>query len=103
MYLVLLCIDIKISLVKDLDIEIYVIPREEAKQSQPLTQAVCLSIAIEDVSGSDERIVLCEKDKIKVKTVVENVSMTEEEMNEMVMENYSIEEIEAAQKDEMRR
>ncbi len=35
------------------------------------------TIAIEAVSRGAERVVLCEKDKIKVKTVLKNVSMTE--------------------------
>lgn len=42
------------------------------------------TIAIEAVSRGAERVVLCEKDKIKVNTVFENVSMTEEEMDKKI-------------------
>ena len=38
------------------------------------------TIAIEAVSRGASRVELCEKDKIKTKTVLENVSMTEKEM-----------------------
>ena len=38
------------------------------------------TIAIEAVSRGASRVVLCEKDKIKVKTVLKNVHMTEEAM-----------------------
>ncbi|MCR5289550.1 MAG: 16S rRNA (guanine(966)-N(2))-methyltransferase RsmD [Treponema sp.] len=38
------------------------------------------TIAIEAVSRGATRVDLCEKDKIKVNTVLENVSMTEKEM-----------------------
>ena len=39
------------------------------------------TIAIEAVSRGAERVVLCEKDKIKVNTVLENVSITEKELD----------------------
>lgn len=42
------------------------------------------TIAIEAVSRGAERVVLCEKDKIKVNTVLENVSMTEKKMNKKI-------------------
>lgn len=42
------------------------------------------TIAIEAVSRGAERVVLCEKDKIKIKTVLENVKMTEDEMNKKI-------------------
>lgn len=42
------------------------------------------TIAIEAVSRGAENVVLCEKDKIKVKTVLENVSMTEKVMHRKI-------------------
>ena len=42
------------------------------------------TIAIEAVSRGAEHVVLCEKDKIKVKTVLENVSMTEKVMHKKI-------------------
>ena len=42
------------------------------------------TIAIEAVSRGAENVVLCEKDKIKVKTVLENVSMTEKVMHKKI-------------------
>lgn len=42
------------------------------------------TIAIEAVSRGAEKVVLCEKDKIKVNTVLENVSMTEKEMDKKI-------------------
>lgn len=42
------------------------------------------TIAIEAVSRGAENVVLCEKDKIKVKTVLENVSITEKVMHRKI-------------------
>ncbi len=42
------------------------------------------TIAIEAMSRGAEHVVLCEKDKIKVKTVFENVSMTEKIMHKKI-------------------
>ena len=42
------------------------------------------TIAIEAMSRGAEHVVLCEKDKIKVKTVFENVSMTEKVMHNKI-------------------
>lgn len=42
------------------------------------------TIAIEAVSRGAEHVVLCEKDKIKIKTVLENVSMTEKVMGKKI-------------------
>lgn len=42
------------------------------------------TIAIEAVSRGASRVVLCEKDKIKVKTVLKNVHMTEEAMGKKI-------------------
>ena len=42
------------------------------------------TIAIESVSRGAERVVLCEKDKIKIKTVLDNVSLTEEVMGNKI-------------------
>lgn len=42
------------------------------------------TIAIEAVSRGAENVVLCEKDKIKVKTVLENVSITEKVMHKKI-------------------
>jgi len=42
------------------------------------------TIAIEAVSRGAENVVLCEKDKIKVKTVLENVTMTEKVMHRKI-------------------
>ena len=39
------------------------------------------TIAIEAVSRGAQRVDLCEKDRLKVKTVLDNVSITEKEMN----------------------
>lgn len=39
------------------------------------------TIAIEAVSRGSSNVELCEKDKVKVKTVLENVSVTEKELN----------------------
>ncbi len=41
-------------------------------------------IAIEAASRGAERIVLCEKDKIKVDTLLENVSITEKELGKKI-------------------
>ena len=43
-----------------------------------------VTIAIEAVSRGAEHVVLCEKDKIKVKTVLGNVSMTEKVMHKKI-------------------
>ena len=42
------------------------------------------TIAIEAMSRGADHVVLCEKDKIKVKTVFENVSMTEKVMHKKI-------------------
>ncbi|MCR4941157.1 MAG: 16S rRNA (guanine(966)-N(2))-methyltransferase RsmD [Treponemataceae bacterium] len=42
------------------------------------------TIAIEAVSRGAEHVVLCEKDKIKIKTVLENVSVTEKVMHNKI-------------------
>ena len=42
------------------------------------------TIAIEAASRGAENVVLCEKDKIKIQTVLENVSMTEKVMNKKI-------------------
>ena len=46
------------------------------------------TIAIEAVSRGADRVVLCEKDKIKVNTVLENVSMTEKECHFIAVELF---------------
>ncbi len=42
------------------------------------------TIAIEATSRGAERVVLCEKDKIKINTVLNNVSITEKEMGKKI-------------------
>ena len=42
------------------------------------------TIAIEAVSRGADHVVLCEKDKIKIKTVLDNVSLTEKVMNKKI-------------------
>lgn len=42
------------------------------------------TIAIEAMSRGAARVVLCEKDKVKIRTVLENVAMTEEVMGKKI-------------------